>query len=364
MAQVGRIGVWNTAFLGDAVLTLPLLQSLRGAYPDSPLDFWVRKGLGPLFAAHPAVSRVLEYDKRGADKSLASALGAGWQLGREGYSLWVSAHASLRSGLIGRWSSAKIRIGYDAPWFNAWFYTHTVPRRFADLEEIERLLQLLGPLDLPGRGITPDTWPMIALPQSARDGAAAFFASLPGAADNVPVLGLHPGSIWGTKRWTAEGFASVAAKAAREGAQVLLFAGPGEEAMAAAVKTMACTELGHAGERALTDLSGRLSLPELAAYIGCLSCYLTNDSGPMHLAWPQRVPVTAVFGPTVRKWGFFPRGEHSSVIEVPLDCRPCGLHGPQVCPLGHHNCMKLVTPDMVWADVKAKLFGKAPLAGR
>ncbi len=352
---MGRIGVWNTAFLGDAVLTLPLLQNLRAAYPDSSIDFWVRKGLGPLFAEHPAVDRVFEYDKRGAQAGFFAATRMGRRLGREGYSLWISAHASLRSGLVARWSSAKLRIGYDRPRFNAWLYTHTVPRRFAELEEIERLLQLLGPLDLPGRGIVGDAWPGIALPRTAEDKAEAFFAPLRGR----PVLGAHPGSIWGTKRWTEAGFAAVAARAIREGAHVLLFAGPGEECMAASVKSMIAQELGPGAESALSDLSGRLSLPELAACIKRLSCYLTNDSGPMHLAWPQHVPVTAVFGPTVRELGFFPRGESSSVIEVPLSCRPCGLHGPQVCPLGHHNCMKEITPDMVWDDVAKKLFRNA-----
>ncbi len=349
---MGRIGVWNTAFLGDAILTLPLVQNLRAAYPDSPLDFWVRKGLAPLFAAHPAIDRVFEYDKRGNDSGFFAAMSLGRRLGREDYSLWVSAHASLRSGLIARWSSAKLRIGYDKPRFNSWLYTHTVPRRFTELEEIERLLQLLNPLDLPGRGIAVDHWPLIVLPEEAEENAADFFAKLRG----VPVLGAHPGSVWGTKRWGEAGFADVAVKAARAGAHVLLFAGPGEEGMAASVKARIHDALGPEADAALTDLSGRLSLPQLAAYIKRLSCYLTNDSGPMHLAWPQHVPVTAVFGPTVRDLGFFPRGPLSSVIEVALPCRPCGLHGPQVCPLGHHRCMNDVSPDMVWADVEPKLF--------
>ncbi|SBV97553.1 Lipopolysaccharide heptosyltransferase II [uncultured delta proteobacterium] len=359
-----KIGVWNTAFLGDAILTLPLLQTLRAAYPDAVIDFWVRKGFKGLFASHPALTNVYEYDKRGRDKGALQALRLGRALGRERYGLWISAHGSLRSGMLARWSSAKVRIGYAEPRANAWFYTHTVPRLFTEFEEVERLLRLLLPLDLGARGVPLSGWPDIVLPQEAADAAERFFASL-AAERAAPVLGVHPGSIWGTKRWPLEYFAAIAAKAAREGARVLVFGGPGdEEAMAEETVSLAVNELSKEDGKSIINLAAKLSLPELAAFIGRLSCYLTNDSGPMHLAWPQKTPVTALFGPTVRELGFFPRGEGATVMELPLPCRPCGLHGPQECPLQHHKCMRDMTPEMVWPDVAAKMFATPPGDGR
>jgi len=354
---MSKIGVWNTAFLGDAILTLPLLQTLRAAYPGAVIDFWVRKGFGALFTAHPAISNVYEYDKRGRERGIFRSMRLGRSLGRERYALWISAHASLRSALVARWSGAKVRVGYAKPASNAWFYTHIVPRRFPELEEIERLFQLLSPLGLASRNIPLSTWPEIVLPAPARDAAEAFLAEL-GANGKRPVLGVHPGSIWGTKRWPPEYFAAIAAMAAREGAHVLVFGGPGEEGTAEDVAARARGALSPAAAALVVNLAGRLSLAELAAYIGRLGCCLTNDSGPMHLAWPQRTPVTAVFGPTVRELGFFPRGESATVMELPLPCRPCGLHGPRACPLGHHKCMRDMTPGMVWPDVAAKVFAK------
>lgn len=361
-----KIGVWNTAFLGDAILTLPLLQTLREAYPDAEIDFWVRKGFAPLFASHPAVTRVLEYDKRGKDKGAARTFGLGLALGRADYSMWISAHSSVRSGLLARWSSAKIRIGYDRPLYNAWLYTHTISRKFGELDEIERLNRLLLPLKLERRGVAVQTWPSIVLPKTAVDAAASFFESLspsPGSGERPPVLGVHPGSIWGTKRWPEEYYAEVTARAVRAGAVALVFGGPGEEGMARDVALRAREALSPGEGERVVNLAGRLSLPELAAYIGRLDCYASNDSGPMHLAWPQGVPVTAMFGPTVRDWGFFPKGGNAAVMEIPLSCRPCGLHGPQTCPLGHHRCMRDLTPDMVWPDIAAKLFKTRPNAG-
>lgn len=344
---MSRIGVWNTAFLGDAVLTLPLLRTLRANYPDAELHFWVRRGVGSLFAAQPELSGVHEFDKRGGESGVMAAARVGRQLARERHSLWISAHTSLRSACIARWTSAKVRIGYDAPWFNSWFYTHTVPRRFDELDEIERLLQLVRPLNLP----QVLDWPELVLPEPARERAAAFRAAH--AAPGAPLLGVHPGSVWATKRWPAEYFAEVVRRAAAHGARIVLFAGPGEEAVAREVAERS----GTLGTPALIDLSGALSLVDLAAHLGILDCYLSNDSGPMHIAWAQRTPVTAIFGPTVRRHGFYPRGPRATVLETGLDCRPCGLHGPQQCPLGHHRCMRDITPDTVWQDVHAKLFG-------
>ena len=346
-----RIAVWNTAFLGDAVLTLPLLQNLRRHYPEAVLDFYVRGGLAPLFSAHSAVDNVFAYDKRGKQQGASGLLALGREIRARQYSLWISAHTSARSGMLALASRAPVRIGYKKPAHSALWYTHTVDRKFHDLDEIERLLQLLNPL-----GITPESdWPEIVVAEEATAAASAFFTPLQG-----PFLGLHPGSVWGTKRWPAAYFADIGSRALQQGAQVLLFAGKGEEAIAEAVQQDILARIEAGGrkeeERRLHNLSGALSLPHLTAYLGRLSCYVTNDSGPMHLAWAQRTPVTAIFGPTVSSLGFFPRGNASSVFEVELPCRPCGLHGPTVCPLGHHHCMVQVSPEQVWADVRKKLW--------
>ena len=338
-----RIAVWNTAFLGDAVLTLPLIQSLKRHFPEAAIDFYVRGGLGPLFAAHPDIERVFAYAKRGEHGGLSGVRRMGGEVKARRYDMWVNAHTSLRSALICRMSDAPVRVGYNEGVLSSLVCTRWVPRLFGKRDEVERLLALLEPLDVP----LTETWPRIVVAEEIAREAEAFFADISG-----PVLGMHPGSVWATKRWPAEYFAAVGAKALRSGARVLLFAGPGEESIAAEVRERITAEAGGAG---LTDLSGKLDLPRLAAWIGRLSCYLTNDSGPMHLAWTQRVPTVALFGPTVREWGFFPRGERTTVFEVPLACRPCGLHGPQQCPKGTHDCMRRIDPEEVWGKVAQEL---------
>lgn len=340
-----RIGVWQTAFLGDLVLTLPLLHTLRRAFPAARVEVFTRRGLAPVLAGHPEFA-VREFDKRGQARSPWAAWSLGRSLGREGFDVWVSAHTSLRSALVAAGAAGiPIRVGYDRPWWNRLAYTATVARSFGHGHEIERLLRLAEPL-----GVTEFvTEPGLRPAPDALSAVEAVWAAK--GLDDAPVLGLHPGSMWPTKRWPARHFAAILDRAVEAGARVLVFAGPGEEAIAAEMLALAR----HGRGPRVTDLSGKLDIPALLAHIHKLSAYVANDSGPMHLAWATGTPVVALFGPTVERFGFFPRGPGSAVAQVALPCRPCRVHGSARCPLGHHRCMLDLTPDTVWPLVARAL---------
>ena len=365
-----RIALWNTAFLGDTVLTLPLIRVLRAAFPHAELDFYVRQGLEGLYAAQPELTRVIPFDKRGADGGSAALLRLGHDLAACAYDLFICAHQSPRSALLTRLCKAPVRVGYAADSFSGRLaalclpYTHTVPRRFTELHEIDRLLQLARPICPPEVVDNPALhWPELVLPAHEIATAEAFWQRHV----RGPVLGLHPGSVWATKRWTPEGFARMLRRTVEAGAQAMLFAGPGEEeavrrilllARVEAVTVQARHLAGHPlPQGAVYDFSASLSLPQLAAFLGRLDAYLSNDSGPLHLAWSQRTPVCALFGPTTRALGFFPQGPQARVHEVDIACRPCGLHGPTACPQGHHRCMTTIADEDVWNTLRGMLFG-------
>jgi heptosyltransferase-2 len=344
MERIRKIGVWQTAFLGDAVLTLPMLAALNDRFTDAELHFFVRAGFEELFSEQPGITGVHGFDKRGAQKSLSAAVRYGREIGEQGFDLWIGTHKSLRSALVAASTRIPRRIGYHSPWFNRLAYTEVVDRCFDELDEIERLFQLLRPLDI----ATPAPEPGLVPPAVAVRAAQGFRAEHCG---DAPVLGIHPGSTWPTKCWPVKYFSEIVSRATEAGAQVLVFGGPGEEDVAGRVVAGSSS----ASRARVVNLAGKLTLPELAAYFGQLDACLTNDSGPMHLAWVQDVPLVALFGPTVRSLGFFPRGKNSTVAEIPLDCRPCGLHGPKKCPLDHHDCMRKLSPDAVWEVLRPKL---------
>jgi len=349
-----RIAVWNTAFLGDAVLTLPLIRVLKAAYPDSDIDFYVRGGFSSLFKAQPELANVYDFDKRGQSKGLSALLQEGRNVFSRRYDIWVDAHLSPRSSYLAWASRARERVGYTEAAASRFVFTRKTSRQFHTMPEIERLLRLAEALGVPKELLADEElcWPALQLPQSARDEAAELMQYLP----EGPVIGLHPGSVWPTKRWTSQGFAAVMRRAMSAGVNVVLLAGPGETDTAAEVCRMARVRNGDIG---FLNLSGKTSLLSLAGVLERLDCYVTNDSGPMHIAWALRTPVTAIFGPTVPALGFAPRGELSTLLEADVPCRPCGLHGHKVCPEGHFHCMKNVTAATVWNDVEKKLALRA-----
>jgi heptosyltransferase-2 len=343
--SVTHIALWNPAFLGDAVLTLALARAVSAAYPFAELDIYVRAGLGPLFACQSCFSNVYEVDKK---DSLLSSMRLGRKVAGRKYDLWISAHRSPRSSLIAVMSGALRRIGYSGSWHRRLAYTDVVDRKFPALHETERLLRLALPLDIQPAA----AWPVLELCPQAAANAHKFFSGLPPA----PVLGIHPGSVWGTKRWDTGGFAEVARRAADSGCTVIIFAGRGEEAIVDSI--LAKSKLSNHPQ--VHNLAARLSLTELAAWIARLNCYLAGDSGHMHMAWTQHVPVVTIFGPTARSLGFIPLGEMSRVVEAQnVPCRPCSLHGPQICPKKHHNCMRLIEPAVVWGQCALFLLGGA-----
>jgi len=169
-------------------------------------------------------------------------------------------------------------------------------------------------------------------------------------APDARLAGVHPGAAWTTKRWLPERFAELCRRLKAEGATPVLVGGPGDAALGAEI----------ARASGAVDLVGRTDLEELKSLMGRLELFVTNDSGPMHLAAAAGVPVVAIFGATTRELGFFPYGPGHRVVEETLACRPCGLHGAKECPEGHFLCMRLLSVDRVHQACVSALAAGAP----
>jgi lipopolysaccharide heptosyltransferase II len=319
--------VIQTAFLGDVVLTTPLLSVL--AERHGPIDVVTTPAAASLLDHHPAVHDVVRYDKHGADRGWKPFRRLGAELRSRRYDRVYLPHRSFRSALLALWSGASERIGF-ADSAAAVTYTSRVPRPL-DGHEVERLLALAGVR--PG-----DAAPPVSLGLAPTDLAAAdaWLASHGVGSDFVA---LAPGSVWATKRWPY--YAELAAGLDRTSVIV----GSAEDAQ------LADAIVAAARGRAVSA-AGALSLRGSAALIQRAAVLLSNDSAPLHLATAVGTPVVAVFGPTVPEFGFGPRRPGDVVLgHDELPCRPCSKHGPPACPLGHHRCMR----DLSVADVAAAL---------
>jgi len=312
--------VIQTAFLGDVVLTTPLLAAL--AERDGPVDVVTTPGAAPLLETHPAVRRVIPYDKSGRERGLPALLGLARRLRAEGYGAAYLPHRSLRTAALAWLARIPRRVGFHDGW--PFLYT-VVRRRPAEGHEIDRLLALVD--------ARPGAAPTVGL--TGPDQAAAD-ALLREAGVGPPFVALAPGSIWGSKRWP--GYPELGAALARRGVAVVAVGGAEDAALGEEI--VAAVRRGGGGGNA-ANVCGRLTLRASAALIGRAAALVTNDSAPLHVAQAVGTPTVAIFGPTVPAFGFGPRGPRDRAIGVEgLPCRPCHRHGPAVCPLGHHLCMK------------------------
>src|SRR5213594_2108460 len=333
--------VAQTSFLGDVVLTTPLVSALRRRLAPRRLAVLVRPEAVPLIAGHPDVDDILVDDKRGRDAGVLGFLRTARRLRRERFDLAVSPHRSLRTALVLAAARIPRRVGFRES-RGAFLYHVRVPRD-RRRHDVERNLALLdafgpGPADAPRLHLAVD-----------HEAAARAATLLP--AGPAPLVGLAPGSAWATKRWTPAGFAAVAAALEADGARCVLLGSPGEEPLVEAIRAAS-------GGRAV-GLAGRTDVATLVAVIDRLALLIANDSAPMHVACARGVPVVAVFCATTPALGYGPWGPRTTVVEADLACRPCGRHGGRRCPRGTEDCMRLVPPAAVLAAARAALAVRA-----
>lgn len=340
--------VVQTAFLGDVVLTTPLLRELRRRHPDARIVVVAAPVGAAVLEGSPFADEIVPFDKRGVDRGPGGTIRLARRLRSARFDAAVAAQRSARTGLLARVSGARLRVGFAGA-SGAWAYDRRVPWE-ASSHAVRRYLALAGPLGGDPAGADPA--PHLAVTSAARE-TAAWLLAQEGIGDEAPILALAPGSVWGTKRWTPEGYARVAGHGRRRGLQPVLVGAPEEGPL--------CERIAAATPGGVLVVAGRASIAETTAILARARALVTNDSGPAHVASAVGTPVVAIFGPTAPAFGYSPWGARSRVVELAgLACRPCHPHGPAVCPLGHHRCMRDLGAERVEAALDELL--SAPMS--
>jgi len=327
--------VIQTSFIGDMVLTTPLIAELarRG-----PVDVVATPASAPLLANNPSVRDVITYDKRGdalgmyglyrTAQTLKQRQGDGGEEARAADVAYL-AQGSVRSAMLALLAGIPQRVGFSTS-AGRHLYTRRVAYR-EDRHHAERLWRLAAEGDV----AEPDAARLRPrlFPADAEIGAVDALLEEAGHAAGEPLVALAPGSVWATKRWPY--YADLARSLVADGhARVVLVGGKPDAALAAEIAAAV------APGRAI-DATGRLSLLGSAELIGRAVAIVTNDSAPQHLASAMGTPTITVFGPTVPDFGFGPLAPRRATVgHAALACRPCDRHGPRACPLGHWRCMR------------------------
>ena len=320
--------VIQTSFLGDTILTTPLLVQLANR---GPVDVVTTPAASALLTGHPAVRHVIAYDKRGAHSGVFGLTTLAARLRRSAYDAAYLAQGSLRSALLAFLARVPERIGF-ATSAGSWLYTTKVAYR-DDLHHASRLLLLSRPN---GREPTAEESRPSLAPGSAERELVDDLLRRNGVAAQERLIALAPGSVWATKRWP---YYRELAQLLAGGGRIVIVGSRDDTPLATEVRTLVPDAI---------DATGVLPMLGSAELIGRCAAIVTNDSSPLHLASAMGTPTVAVFGPTVPEFGFGPLASSSVVVgHEALACRPCHRHGPRRCPLTHFRCMRELTPELV-----------------
>lgn len=333
-AQLKSILVIQTAFIGDAILASGVLEKLHQHYPNTQIDFLVRKGNEGLYAGHPFINTLLIWNKKeGKYKHL-------WQLLRtiraHKYDYVINLQRFAASGFLTAFSGAIHTVGFSKNPLSFLFSTRI--KHQYQRHEIERNHALV-------QGITDATPARPKLyPQTTDFDAVSGYKT-------QPYICIAPASVWFTKQFPQEKWVEFL-NAIPSPITVYVLGGSSDAELC-----------GHIVQQvknptlSLHILAGKLSLLQTTALMRDAVMNYTNDSAPLHLASSINAPSRAMFCSTVPSFGFGPLSDNSAIIEtdLSLDCRPCGLHGHKACPKGHFKCALTIDVNkMVTAMINAQ----------
>lgn len=337
--------------IGDIVLASPLIRLLRKKNSQAQTDFLVKSEYRELVRYNPHLRYVIEFDTHGGFAGLRALRK---KIRQERYDAIVDIHGNFRSTFLRSKASPtvlKVNKRRLARFFLANFKWNiyrsvaAVPIRY--LEAVRSL------------GIGDDGGGLEVFVPEETSVRVWDQLSKAGIDGQGHVVGLCPGAKHATKRWLRQYFEQLAVALVKEdNAELLLFGGKDDQEICASIERRVVQDTGRRGD--ILNYAGALSLLETASAMDACDVIVANDSGLLHLAAARKRRVVAIFGPTVKEFGFYPYGTESKVIERQgLYCRPCTHIGGQTCPEGHFRCMKEITVDEVLNGVRSFWRGEA-----
>lgn len=340
-----KILVIQTAFLGDAVLTLPMIQKLKEKFFSSSVNVLCIPSTKELFEHSPFVDRAIVYDKRGAQKSLKSFIELLLFVWREKFTRVYSPHRSFRTSMIVLFSGAKFTVGFDkASWS---FVYKTRVKYFDDKHEVERNLELLESGNSKEEG-RYQFWiglekilPVVKIPAEAEGKMQNIIKNI----DAKKIAAVALGSVWKTKIYPKEYFVEVIKYLISQNYFVVLIGGNDD--------VILCDEIENRFSTFVKSFAGDLTVIESIALLKKCSLLISNDSAPTHLGMTADIPTLTIYCSTVPSFGFYPYNQKSKYISFDdLPCKPCGIHGRSLCPIKTFDCAYKLLPEMVIARIK------------
>jgi len=360
LADVRRVLITKLRHHGDVLLASPVFAALQRAAPHAEIDALVYRETAPMLAGHPAIAAIHTIDRDWKRQGILRQLRAEWALLKalraRQYDLLIHLTEHPRgltlALLLGpRYAVARERPGRAPLWHARFTHFYRIPAH-TPRHTVETNLDALRRI-----GVYPDVADrkLVLVPGAAAHAAAAAHLERHGL-QSRPYVQAHPGSRWLFKCWPADRMAALLDDVAARGYAIVVTGAPEARERALVAATVAACA--PATRSAIVDLTGALTLAELAAVTARARAFVGVDSAPMHIAAAMGTPTLALFGPSgEHEWGpWMVRAR--VVVSRAHPCRPCGIDG---CGGGKvSECLTTLRVDDVYAQFEALLAESAP----
>jgi len=346
-----RILVSRMKFIGDVVLTTPIIRSIRNACPDAYIAYLGEQGAVSLLENNPNLNEIIPFNFRGP--GLLELARVVRLLRQRDFDLAIDLFGNPRTALLMFLSGAGVRVGPDRRGRGR-LYTIRVRDDGVPKSAIEFHDQSLRAAGIPPTATRTE----ICLTAEEREaGRRQVEKSTQRTRRGLrPVVGIHPGATWPSKRWLPDRFAGLADALVRRGVSVVLTAGTRDAETIRLVRSAA-----QQAHPVLLDLP----LRQLAAAIAACDVYVTNDAGPLHIAAAVGTPTIGLFGPGEDSvWFPYDTRDGHRALRKDVPCHPCHLDFCNRAGEGFMECMKLLALTDVIDEVERVLQRKAPGAVR
>ena len=340
--DAGRICLIKPSALGDVVQALPLLGVLRQSFPAAAISWVVRRSFMDLLSGHPDLTEIIPFHRRGGWRESLQLLRL---LRHRRFDLVFDLQGLFRTGVMTWATGAAVRVGLESAREGANLACNCVLRDSgSNVPAHLRYWRVAEALGLPNHSR------MALVPTTVAESAwlAERTRHLP-----RPLLAIHPGAGWETKRWPVEKFADIAR---RFDGSVVVVGSASERGLA--VRIVEAT----AGRRnPALNLAGETSLKQLAALLGAVDVVVSNDSGPMHLAAAMGTPVVGIFTCTSPLLS----GPPGAIHELISTGVPCAASYHKSCPKRgklHLGCLDELPVERVWNALQRILDRRRPAA--
>jgi lipopolysaccharide heptosyltransferase II len=321
--KVNKLLIVRLSSLGDILLTTPLIRTIKQKYPSIKIDFVLREEYKDLLRLNPHIRNILYYNN---EKEKLISLKD--KICNNNYDSIIDLQNNLKSWLLLKCYGSSV-IGFKKNNINKFLLVHFRLNKLKDAKPIPvRYASTLENFELDDKGLE------LITDKSAND--------LLNGIDKL--IGICPGSKHFTKMWPEDYFINLGKLLEENNYKVVLFGGKDDQ--------LVCERIASNLSLAINLCSNNDILQTAADMKNCKTIYC-NDSGLMHTATAVNVPVIAFFGSTVKEFGFTPYNSTNLILENnSLSCRPCTHIGRDICPKKHFKCMKEITPQMAFENLR------------